>query len=146
MRYQLELDIDAPRQCVIDQFLEADNFLKWQPDIISLEPLSGEPRAIGSTTKQIYRMGKGELEMIETIVEPNPPFEFSATYEAGSVWNLVENQFVEAGESKTKWILESDFRSRGIMGLLAFVMPGMFKKQTMRHMNLFKDFVEAESA
>lgn len=145
MRYQLDLDIDAPRDRVVALFLDPENLTKWQPDLVSFEPLGdGDPRAVGAKSKQIHRMGKRQVEMIETITAHNHPDEFSATYEADKVWNQNTNRFVDLGDGKTKWIVDSEFRCSGFVGLLAFVMPGMFRKQTLKFMRQFKDFAESE--
>ena len=143
MRYQLELDINAPRERVIGLFLDPDNLAKWQPDLVSFESLSdADPRAVGAKSRQIHRMGKREVEMIETITVHDYPDEFSAAYEADKVWNENANRFVELGDDKTKWIVDSEFKCSGFVGLLAFLMPGMFRKQTLTFVNRFKEFAE----
>ena len=142
MNYQLELDINAPRERVIELFLDPDNLKKWQPDLVSFTLISGVGREVGAKSSQIQRMGKRESEIIETIVEPNPPYEYAATYEGGSVWNLIENRFVKTDGNTTHWILDNTFKASGVIGILSFVMPGMFKKQTLKFMNMFKTFVE----
>ncbi|MBV7330419.1 SRPBCC family protein [Chloroflexi bacterium TSY] len=143
MRYQLELDIDLPRERIIELFLDTQNLAKWQPDLVSFEPLGGDkPREVGAKSRQVHKMGRREVEMIETITVHNYPDQFSATYEADGVWNLIENRFVDIGVGKTKWILDSEFRCSGFMKIMAFFMPGMFKKQTFTFMKRFKDFAE----
>jgi hypothetical protein len=142
MRYQLELDIDLPRARVIELFLDSDNLTKWQPDLVSFEHVSGEPREVGAKNRQIHKMGKREVEMIETITARNFPEEFSATYEAHKVWNLIENRFIENGPEKTHWILDTEFKCGGMVRIMALLMPGMFKKNTFTFMNRFKDFAE----
>ena len=143
MRYQLELDIDQPRERVIELFLDSENLYKWQQGLVSFEHLDGqEARQVGAKSKQVHKMGRHEVEMIETITAHNYPDEFSATYEADGVWNLIENRFIDVDGSKTKWVLDSEFKCKGIMRLMAFFMPGMFKKQTFTFMQMFKEFAE----
>ncbi|MDU6832956.1 MAG: hypothetical protein E6417_23360, partial [Bradyrhizobium sp.] len=81
MHYQLELEINAPRERVVELFLDPDNLQHWQPDLVSFEQISsGAPREVGAKSKQVHRMGKREFEMIETITVHRPPEEFAATY------------------------------------------------------------------
>jgi hypothetical protein len=144
MRYQLEDEIDLPRARVVELLLDPQNLTKWQPDLLSVEQLAGEPGQVGAKSKQVNRQGKGELEIIETITVINHPGEFCATYEAGDVWNLIENRFYEVGATKTRWVLVSDFRTTNIMmKLMTLFAPSMFKKQTATFMNRFKEFAEA---
>lgn len=143
MRYQLEVDIDLPRKQVIDMFLNTENLAKWQPSLVAFEPIDGhETHEIGAKTRQLHKMGRREVEMIQTITKYNYPDEFSATYEADGVWNLIENRFIEIGEQKTQWVVVSEFKCSGLIRLMAVFTPGMFKRQTLTHMKQFKEFAE----
>lgn len=145
MRYQLEIEITAPRERVLELFLDHNNLKKWQPELVSFERTQGDGRSVGSQSKQIHKMGNKEIEMIETITVYEYPDRFSATYETDGVWNLVETWFYDEG-TKTKWVVESEFKCSGIMmKLMLFLMPGMFKKQTFMFMERFKTFVEEAS-
>jgi hypothetical protein len=124
--------------------LDQENLTKWQPDLVKVEHLSGVPGEVGAKTNQVNRQGRGQLEIVETITTMRPPDEFSATYEAGSVWTLVECRFYEIGKNRTRWVLTSEFRSTNVLvKLMTLCMPGMFRKQTTKYMQLFKDFAEA---
>lgn len=144
MRYQHELEIDAPRGQVVESFLDPDNLRLWQPDLVSFEQVSaGEPREVGAKSKQIHRMGKREIELIETITIYSPPEEFTAIYEAEGVWNLISNRFTETAEGKTRWVLDAQCKfSSLMMKLMALLMPGMFRTQTRTFMQRFKEFAE----
>jgi uncharacterized protein YndB with AHSA1/START domain len=144
MRYQLELEINAPRERVVKLFLDPDNLQRWQPDLVRFEQIgSGAPRAVGAKSKQVHRMGKREFEMIETITVYSPPEEFAATYEAEGVCNLISNRLTETADGTTRWVLNSHFKfSSLMMKLMALLLPGMFKKQTLTFMQRFKEFAE----
>ena len=143
MRYQLELDIELPRGRVVELFLDPESLHQWQPDLVSFEPLGeGDPRDVGAQSRQVHKMGGREVEILETITVRDDPEKFAATYEADKVWNLVENQFLDDGGQRTRWILDSEFKCSGFTRLLALLMPGMFKKQTLTFMKRFKEFAE----
>jgi len=144
MKYTLELDIDVPRKNMIEYFDNPDNMAKWQPGFVKMEHVSGEPGEIGAKSKLYYKMGKREVEMIETITARNLPEEFCGTYEAKGVWNSVDNRFVEVGTHKTRWLFETEFKCSGFLRVMAFFMPGMFKKQSLENMKSFKEFAEAQ--
>ena len=96
----------------------------------------------GAKTNLVYDMGKRRTEMIETITVRNLPDEFSATYDAKGVHNIVRNFFYDEGES-TRWLLDSDFQFHGYMRIMSIFMPGsMFRKQTRQSMEAFKKFAE----
>ena len=143
MRYTLEMELDQTRERVVELFLDHKNLFEWQEGIVDFEPLGdGDPRGVGARNRQVHRMGKREIEMVETITVANAPREFAATYEADGVWNLIENEFDELSDGRTKWTLHSEFKCTGMMRIMAFLMPGMFKKQTLAFMKMFKAFVE----
>lgn len=142
MKYTVHIDISLPRDRVIELFDNPDHLRSWKPDLISFKHRSGEPGEVGATSEIYYKMGKKKVEMIETIVERRLPDAISATYEAGRVWNKVDNHFSEVGPNRTRWTLDSEFRLKGIMKVVAKLMPGMFKKQSLTHMERFKAFAE----
>lgn len=143
MRHQLELEIDLPRERVLQLFLNPENVAKWQTSLVTMERTTGVAREVGAQTRQLHRMGGRELWMTETITVNDYPDKFCAVYEGGGTHNLIENYFKESGHDKTKWVLVSDFsRSNLLMKLMTIVMPGMFKKQSLHFMRLFKEFAE----
>lgn len=146
MKYETEIDIALPRERVIELFDNPDNMSKWQPGFVSLEHFEGEYGQAGAKSKLLYDMNKRRIEMTETIVIRNLPDEFSAIFEAPNVWNLNENFFEEVGADATKWISKNEFKCTGMIGVMAFFMPWMFKRQTFRNMNSFKEFAEQESS
>lgn len=60
------------------------------------------------------------------------------TYEAKNVWNLQQNTFIETSKNETEWITISEFKCSGFMKIMCWLMPGAFKKETLKHMNRFK--------
>lgn len=146
MKYSSEIEIELSRDQVIALFQDVEKYPEWQPSFISMEPLQGEPGAKGSTSKMKYRMGKREMEMVETIRENNFPEAFHATYDAKGVHNIQENYFEDLGNGRTRWRAESEFQFSGFfMKFMGAIMPGAFKKQTAKFQRDFKDFAERSS-
>jgi hypothetical protein len=142
MKYVTEIEINLPREKVVELFDNQDNMIKWQPGLMSCEPISGNPGEEGAKSILKYRMGDREVEMIETITKRALPDEISGIYEAKGVWNQAINSFIEINPDKTMWKIESEFVGKGFMKLMMLFMPGMFKKQTLKDMNNFKKFAE----
>ena len=144
MKYINEVIINQPLERVLELFDSEENLFKWQPELLSFEHLSGEKGEVGSKSSLKYKMGKREVEMIETITAKNLPEEFNGTYEAKGVWNEVRNSFVALDLQTTKWVAESHFKFSGFMKIIALLMPGSFKKQSQKYLDLFKAFAEGE--
>ena len=69
MKYSNEIEINLPRKKVVELFDNPDNMPKWQEGFVSFEPISGKPGEEGSKATLKYKMGKREVEMVETITK-----------------------------------------------------------------------------
>ena len=142
MKFQLEIDINLPREQVIALFDNVENLKHWQPDLVSFEHLSGTPGQVGARSRLRYKMGKRDVELIETITVRQLPDIFAGTYKTEGVWNLIENRFVAVNARQTRWLTDNEFRCHGIVKILSWLMPSMFKKQSFKFMQQFKAFAE----
>ena len=93
MKFSVEIIINLPRARVIELFDSTENLYKWQPGLVSLENESGMAGEVGAKSRLEYKMGKREIQMVETITVSNFPDEFSGIYEAKGVWNEVKKNF-----------------------------------------------------
>lgn len=143
MKYTTEVIIDAPRDEVIKKLDSTENIKHWQRGLVSAEHLSGTPGEVGAKMKLSYKLGKRDMELVETITKRNFPNEFHGTYDAKGMHNIQENYFEETPDGKTKWISTSEFiASSFALRVMMFLMPGAFKKQSKQYMTDFKNFVE----
>lgn len=146
MKYTNEIIIDQPLSKVIELFDNPDNLKKWMEGCVSFEHISGIPGRPGAKSKLIFKSRNREREMIETVTVRDLPREFSGTYEIKGAWNLNKNFFHELPGGKTKWVAESEFEfSSFLMKMMGALMPGAFKKQSLKFMMNFKAFAEDKS-
>ncbi|MEM8861867.1 MAG: SRPBCC family protein [Chloroflexota bacterium] len=143
MKYKTEVTIDLPREQVIALFDNSENMAKWQDGFISMEHISGEPGQPGAISELKYDMRGRKVEMKETIESNNLPNEMTFIFEVDNVWNRHENYFYEES-GQTRWVTDTEFRCTGLMmRTMIFLMPGMFKRETLKQMNAFKAFAES---
>jgi hypothetical protein len=143
MKYTNEIVINLPLKEVIKKFDSEENIKHWQAGFISLEPITEIQGETGSKAKLKYKMGKREMELIETITHKNLPKEFHGTYETKGVFNAQENYFEEIDANTTKWVSKTEFKFSGfMMKVMGFLMPNAFKKQSCKYMSDFKNFAE----
>lgn len=142
MKYTNEIVVDLSRDEFIQKMDDPENMKHWQRGLLGYEPLSQNPGQEGSRMCLSYKMGKREMEMVETIIKRNLPEEMHTTYDIKGVHNIQKNYFREEN-GKTRWISESEFQFSGLgMKLMGFLMPGTFKKQSLKYMEDFKTFAE----
>lgn len=147
MKYSNEIIIHRPLTRVIELFDNPENLKQWQPGLESVELVSGVPGQPGAKSRLVYQMGKRTIEMVETVTVRNIPEEFSGSYETKGVFNTVTNRFIELDSHTTKMITESEFTFSSIpMRFFGWLMPGAFKKQSQKYLELFKAYAESEIA
>lgn len=143
MKYRCEIEIERPVGEVVRLFDDPEKMKEWMPGLQSFEHISGEAGQAGARSRLRFDMNGRKLEMIETITERNLPDEFSGTYETKGVLNIISNRFEEI-DGGTRWVTDNEFRFSSLpMKLMGFFMPGMFRKETMKHLRAFKDFAES---
>lgn len=144
MKFNCSVEIDLPVDQVTTLWSNPENLKHWQDGFVSMDQISGEPGEPGSKSKMIYGSGKRKIELVETIKTNDLPREFSGKYEAKEMVNLMTNRFQALGENQTRWEAEIEYiQFNGFMPkLMATLMPGMFRKQTQKWLDQFKQFAE----
>ncbi len=145
MKYSQELVIARPIGRVIELFDEPTITPLWREGLLCIEPLTGAPGEPGSTSKWWFQVGERMVEMIETVTVHNLPQELSMTYEGPATIHSVRNSFQEIDAYSTRWRVETDIQFTGFMKLLKVVTAGLYKLETQKIMQVFKDFAETHS-
>ncbi|NNC83175.1 MAG: SRPBCC family protein [Flavobacteriales bacterium] len=142
MKYHVAIDLDLSRDKVIELFMNGENAYHWQEGLESMHVIEGQPGEVGSKTELHFKLGKREITLLETITHKDLPERFDGTYEMDGTWNLVQNRFIELGPDRTRWEGDVEFKFKGFMKVMGWLMPGMFKKQSMKYLTNFKAFAE----
>ena len=141
--YTIHVDIELPRERVVELFDSSDSLFQWQTGLKKFEHLSGEPGQVGAKSKMIFQMGKREIEIIETITRRDFPGRFDGHYEWGAGENTLENRFIQLGGNTTRWESTCSYKFRTLMlKLMGWIMPGSFRSQNQAFMDNFKEFCE----
>ena len=144
MKYQEQIIIDLPREEVIAKFSNAENLKHWQKGFIFMKPIRGVLGEKGSQNLLKFKINGREIVMTETILKNTLPEEFSASYEAKGVYNVQQNKFTALAEDQTRWDVTSEFKFSGFMKIIGKLMPGAFKKQSLKYLQDFKAFAESQ--
>lgn len=144
MKFTCTIDIKKPKNIVAELFANPKYLCEYQDGFISKELISGEAGKNYSVSKMLYKMGKGEMELTETIVENNLPDLFLAKYHHKHMDNTMLCKFEAIDDTTTKYSSEIQYTAfRGfIPKTMAFLFPNMFKKQVNKWLVNFKKFAE----
>jgi hypothetical protein len=145
MKFTCSVEIDLPVKKVVELFDNTENLIEWQDGFINFEPISGTPGEAGSKAKMVYMIRDQEMEILETIKVKNLPEEMTCVYEHIHMVNTMTTRFKEISPNKTKYEAEIEYTKfiGFVPKLMAFLMPGVFKKQTQKWLNQFKAFAES---
>lgn len=143
MKYTSEIIIELPREQVIKVINNPENMIHWQRGLVSYEKLVGTPGEPGAKMRLNYQMGKRNMTLVETITSQNFPNEFHAEYITPGIHNLQRNFFHDIDGKSTRWESESVFKFESLsMKIMGWLIPGAFKKQSMKYLTDFKNFAE----
>ncbi|WP_298896560.1 SRPBCC family protein [uncultured Psychroserpens sp.] len=143
MKYTTEIKVNVPLDEFIKKMDNVENMKHWQRGLVSAEHISGTPGELGAKMKLNYKFGRRKMELIETITKRKFPYEFHANYTTKSVHNVQKNYFEKTNDGFTKWTSKTEFLPLNlVMRFMLFLMPSMFKKQSLKYMQDFKNFAE----
>jgi len=153
MKYNVSIEIALPREQVAQLLADPQQLPKWLRGLVLHEPLRGVHGQVGTKSRVVLQMGEQKVECTETITRREPldlhaiPRESVVHFEREIVgkgmWSVVRDRLSERGPGTTFWVSESEYRFSGwLMRLLALLMPGAFRKQSLQHMQDFKAFAE----
>lgn len=142
MKYTISNIIDKPIKIVSAKFMEPDGALEWMEGLQKIERLSDKPYEVGAKSR-FHSLHKNKKFVIdETILEQNMPNQIKFGFTSPMGYNEVEMVFEELNDNCTKQINNSYFQLKGIMKFLGPLMKGVFKKQSMKYLNAFKEYAE----
>ena len=153
MKYTVSIEIALPRERTVQLLADPEHTPKWLRGLVLHEPLSGEHGQVGTTSRVVLQMGKQQIECTETITRREPVdlhgipsgsvVHFDREIVGQGMWSAVRDRLTAAGPEKTLWESESEYRFGGLlMRLVGLLMPGVFRKQSLQHMEDFKAFAE----
>ena len=142
MRYTLSNTIERPLDEVVRRLREPDGVMHWMEGLQRIEHVSGTPREVGAKSNFYFLYKNKEMKIAETILEQNLPRQIKFGYHSSMGYNEVELCFEKLSDHRVKQTSNSYFEMKGFMKVMGFFMQGMFKKQSMKYMNAFKDYVE----
>lgn len=145
MKYTCTINIDLSIDQVVKLWEDENHFCKWQDGFQTIETLEGQAGAVGSKSRIIYQQGKRKMELTETIITNKLPLEKKALYEHIHMTNTQTTRFERISGNKTRYISEVEYtKFKGFVpNLMARLFPGMFRKQSQKWMQQFKEFAES---
>lgn len=147
MKFNCTVIVDKPLEMVAGYFADPAYLGEYQEGFISKELLEGNPGEEGSKSLFTYKQGKGVMKLTETIVENDLPHKFVGHYHHTHMDNTMICRFTALDENRTQYDTEIHYTAfRGFLPkIMAWLFPGLFKKQVMKWLENFKEFVEKQS-
>ncbi|MEL7002562.1 MAG: SRPBCC family protein [Bacteroidota bacterium] len=146
MKHQGAIEINKPREEVVEFFANPDYLKEYQDGFVKKELISGEKGETNAVSKMYYKHGKHEMELVETISKNDLPNSFEAHYHHKHMDNTMKCSFMALDDNRTKYEFEYEYtRIDWVMPrLMAILFPGMYKKPAEKWLRQFKEFVERQ--
>ena len=142
MKYTLSNTINKPLEEVIEKFKDTEGAKQWMEGLQKIEHISGTPGEVGAKSNFYFLHKKKEMKISETILEQNFPNQIKFAYQSPMGNNEVEMLFEKLSDNSVKQTNNSYFELKGYMKVMGFLMKGMFKKQSLKYLTAFKNYVE----
>ncbi len=144
MKHKGAIEINQTLEKVAALFSDPRNLKEYQDGFVKKELISGEQGEVGSVSKMIYKHGKQDLILTETITKNELPHSFEAYYHHKHMDNTMKCNFTALDDKTTKYEFEYEYtRIDWIMPrLMAILFPSMYRKPAEKWLRQFKDFAE----
>ncbi len=148
MKYTCSIEVRGNIDQVAQLWANEDHFAVWQDGFQSIERIKGEPETRGCRSRILFMQGGKPMELIETVLESDLPRVKSALYEHSHMSNTQTTRFESLPNGNTRFTSEVEYLQfhNWIPKLMAWLMPGLFKKQSLKWMRQFKQFAEQNLA
>ena len=146
MKFICSVTINKPRKNIVAFFSNPKYLKEYQEGFIRKTHISGNEGQTGAISKMYYKMGKGEMELTETITNNSLPDFFAGQYHHKHTDNTMLCTFKELDSNTTQCDWEVEYTAfRGfVINVMKTVLPSMFKKQVQKWLQNFKTFVEKQ--
>ena len=142
MKYTISNIINKPLDEVIAKFKDPEAAKEWMEGLKSHTLTSGTAGEVGAKTDFVFLHKGKEMIISETILEQNFPDQIKFAYQSPMGENEVEMLFEQLPDGTVKQTNNSYFKLTGFMKLFGFLLKGMFKKQSFKYLNGFKEYAE----
>ncbi|MDN5929711.1 MAG: SRPBCC family protein [Pseudonocardia sp.] len=79
MKYTTSIEIDLPREKVLQLIADPEQAPRWLRGLVLHEPVNGAHGQVGTTSRVVFPMGKQRMEATETITRLEPAARGSPT-------------------------------------------------------------------
>ena len=145
MKYICSVLVNLERETCIKLWFDEDQLHKWQTGFQYKKWMSGKSNQEGAISEILIIQGKFEIKLKETILENDLPRSLTGQYDHIHMSNTQKVRFESIAEDKTEIITEVEYFAfhKFLPRMLAFLFPGMYRKQSQKWLDQFKTFAES---
>ena len=143
MKMKQNIEVDAPRETVWDAIVDPSNRPRWQSELSALEPVSGDPGAVGFVARRIVR--DGSTAGLESVSEARRPDFVAFIVEEDDKKTLIVHTLTAAGDG-TRWQAFSNTGFRGLARLTSLFSAGRLREQLENDLQRCKLMIESDAA
>jgi hypothetical protein len=142
MKYTLSNTINKPLDEVVTKFKDPEGVKHWMEGLQKIEHISGTQGEVGAKSDFYFTHRNKQMKISETILEQNFPNQIKFAYRSPMGYNEVEVVFEKISDNSVRQTTNNYFEMKGFMKIMGLLLKGMFKKQSLKYMTAFKQYVE----
>lgn len=145
MKVSKEITILADPVTVWRFFDDPGNTRSWQPALKSQIHVSGAPGEVGAVYELVHDNNGTDLRSVATVVEKSEFASITTSIDSESSFATMTFRFEPMGRRCTRWILETDYRFKGLYRLVAFFLRSSLHARAHDEMKKVKRLLEKDS-
>lgn len=140
MKYQVDVVIHAPRDRVIQAYLDKEAMKEWETGLTKIESVEGLLFEQGSIGYLHFAFGEHHMKMKVANEKILLPDQIIQIYEVPGAWNRCDNHFTQQNQD-THWTMDVEF----IFDEDPKLPIQRFMDQTLAGMKMFKTYIEGKT-
>ena len=147
MKYACSVEVPLNREEAIALWLDESKLAQWQDGFQHKNWISGSPNTDQSVSQILLFQNGRKMELEESILTNALPEFIEGEYVHIHMTNIQKVVFEILGENQTKITTEVHYTEFNtlIIKVMAFLFPGMFKKQSQKWPDQFVILAQKES-
>lgn len=142
MTNETRVQVNKAREFVWEKFQDESRMGDWLEGFKSIEPISGEPRTVGSKFRLKFNNNGSDIEMIETMTGYEEGEKFAFTLENEVMHSEIDVTLLDKGLS-TEVVQKEKYRGQNVFWhSLFYWLKSSFVENSKKNMNSFKKYVE----
>lgn len=143
MRFAITTVVHRPLVDVLELLSDPDHVRRWQPDLVALTRLDGEPGRVGSTARLDYDTDGRRFSLVETVVAREASGRTVCSYTTTGMAHTIDTRLDAVDTATTAVVTDHEIRLSGVGRLMMPVLARSLRTQAQQRLDDLRSSLEA---